>query len=162
LKLYLDTSTWLKRYLPEEGSPEMDLVFEKAGLELHKLVASLWNVGECLCVFDRRRRRGEINESEFKKVVQNFSSETTELVERGNFLLAPVSAGLLAQSWKIVLDEHMHQADALQLKTSITEACDIFLTADDGLATVAEKIGLDAIPIEKSDGQMKLRELLKG
>lgn len=161
MKLYLDTSAWVKRYLPEEGSSEMDIVFEKATLELHKLVASLWNVGECLGAFDKRRRKGEIKESEFKKVVQSFSGETTELVERGSFLLVPVSAGLLAQSWKIVLNEHMHQADALQLKTSITEECDILLTADEELVEVAEKLELKAISIEKNEGQTKLRELLR-
>ncbi len=160
MKLYLDTSAWVKRYLPEEGSSEMDLVFDKAARGLHRPVASLWNVGECLGAFDRRRRRGEISESEFKKVIQSFSGETTELVERGSFLLAPVSAGLLAQSWKTVLDEHMHQADALQLKTSMSEACDLFLTGDEGLATVAENVGFKAILVEKSEDQMKLRELL--
>jgi len=140
----------------------MDLVFEKATLGPNRLVSSFWNVGECLGAFDKRKQRRELDGRRFSRTLQNFFSETIDLAERGGLTLAPVSAGVLLECWKTILDEHMYQADALQLKTSQAESCDFLLTADEGIATVAEKMGLKAIPIEKSEGRMKLRELLEG
>lgn len=160
MRFYLDSSAWVKRYLTEAGSPEIDLTFEKAALGPSRLVSSFWNIGECLGAFDKRRQRRELDKGDFSRTLQNFFSETIDLAERGSLTLIPVSAELLFECWKTILDGHMYQADALQLKTSQAESCDFLLTADEGLAMVAGKIGLKAIPIEKSEGQMKLRELL--
>ena len=162
MKFYLDSSAWVKRYLTEEGSPEIDLTFERASLGPNQLVSSFWNVGECLGAFDKRRQRRELDEGVFSRTLQNFFSETIDLAERGRLALTPVSAELLLECWKTILDEHIYQADALQLKTSQAEGCDFLLTADEGLAMAAGEVGLKAIPIEKSEGRMKLRELLEG
>lgn len=161
MKLYLDSSAWVKRYLAEEGSPEIDLAFEKAALGPNRLVSSFWNIGECLGAFDKRRQRKELSREEFNRTLRNFFNETIDLAERGNFTLTPVSAELLLECWKVILEHRMYQADALQLKTSTTEGCDFLLTADNELVGVAKKLGLQAISIEKSEDQMKLRELLK-
>ena len=161
MKLYLDSSAWVKRYLTEEGSREIDLAFQKASFGPDVLVSSFWNIGECLGVFDKRRQRKELGGEEFRRILQNFFSETIDLAGRGNLTLTPVSAELLLGCWRIIMENHMYQADALQLKTSAVEGCSFLITADEGLVEVAEKLGLKAIPIEKKGGQKKLRELLK-
>lgn len=161
MKLYLDSSAWVKRYLTEEGSREIDLAFQKASLGLYVLVSSFWNIGECLGVFDKRRQRKELREEGFERILQNFFSETIDLAERGNLTLTPLSADLLLGCWRIIVENHMYQADALQLKTSAVEGCNFFITADEELVEEAKKLGLKAISIEKKEGQKKLRELLK-
>lgn len=161
MKLYLDSSAWIKRYLTEDGSPEVDLAFERAALGPDRLVSSFWNIGECLGVFDKRRQRKELDKGDLNRALQNFFSETVDLAERGSLTLAPVSAGLLLECWKTILENHIYQADALQLKTSLAEGCDFFLTADEELAKMARKSGIEAIPIEREEGQERLRGLLK-
>jgi len=161
LKAYLDSSAWVKRYLTEEGSPEVDTVFERAISGRVKLISSFWNIGECIGVFDRRRKRGELKDGEFGEVLQNFFSETIDLAERGSFELVPVSAGLLLECWKIIVEEHVYQADALQLRVSLAEGCDVFLTGDEELAQIARRHEINAVSVEKSDEREKLRELFK-
>jgi len=161
LKLYLDTSAWVKRYLLEEGSLEIDLAFERAAAKSHELVSSSWNIGECLGVFDKRMQKKELSESEFNRILQGFFRETCDLLGRGGFLLSPVSMEILAECWDLILEEHVYQADALQLKTSLAESCNILLAADEAILRAAKKEGIEAISIEKSEDQMKLRELLK-
>jgi len=161
LKLYLDSSAWVKRYLTEPGSREIDLAFQRAVLGPARLVSSFWNIGECLGVFDKWRQRKELDEEEFGRTLQNFFSETVDLAERGSLTLMAVSARLLLECWKTILDEHMYQADVLQLKTSLMENCDFLITADEQLVEAAKKLGIKGISIEKAEDQMKLRELLK-
>lgn len=161
MKVYLDSSAWVKRYLEEKGSPEVDLVFEGATAGRTKIVASFWNVGECIGVFDKRMERGELKASEFKEVLENFFNEAMDLAERGGLELVPVSAELLLGCWRLVLEEHVYQADALQLKTSLAEKCDAFLTGDKELVQIAEGHKINALNIEKIEDQKKLRKLLK-
>jgi predicted nucleic acid-binding protein len=99
----------------------MDLVFRKANGGVHTLVSSFWNVGECLGVFVKRKRRGELGDEEFGTVLRNFISETVDLVERGNLMLVPTSTKLLGDCWKIILENDLHQADALQIQTAMLE-----------------------------------------
>lgn len=160
MKFYLDTSAWVKRYLAEVGSPEVDLLFEKITSGSIKLVSSFWNIGECLGVFDKRMRRKELRRGEFKRVLQNFFSETTDLANRGSLELFPVSAELLLECWRLILVEHFYQADVLQIETSLTQGCDVFLTGDEELARIAGKHGLDVIVVEKSEDRMRLRKLI--
>jgi predicted nucleic acid-binding protein len=139
----------------------MDLVFRKANGGVHTLVSSFWNVGECLGVFVKRKRRGEPGDEEFGTVLRNFISETVDLVERGNLMLVPTSTKLLGDCWKIILENDLHQADALQIQTAMLEKCDLILTADEQLARVAERLGLGAVSIERSEDRTRLRELME-
>jgi predicted nucleic acid-binding protein len=161
LRFYLDSSAWVKRYLGEVGSLEIDLVFKKAIEGSHTLVSSFWNVGECLGVFVKRRRRGELRDEEFGTVLRNFISETVDLVERGSLLLVPASNKLLEDCWKIILENDLYQADALQIQTARAERCDFIITADEQLAEAAKRLGVGTISIEKSEDRIRLHELMR-
>jgi predicted nucleic acid-binding protein len=139
----------------------MDLVFKKATGGTHTLVSSFWNVGECLGVFGKRKRRGELRDEEFRTILQNFISETVDLVERGSLMLVPVSTKLLRDCWKVMLENHLYQADALQIQTATTEKCDFIITADEQLVEAAKRLGLGAVSIEKSEDRIRLRELMR-
>ena len=58
LKLYLDTSAIVKRYVAEPGTETVDAIFDKAETGELTIALSLWNIGETLGVLDERRRRG--------------------------------------------------------------------------------------------------------
>lgn len=159
MKFFLDTSAWVKRYLVEEGTEEIDELFEGLAAEDKSLFSSLWNVGEGLGVFDKRRRRGDLTQEELESTLKKFFSETLDLVDRGDFELIPVSGKTLAKSWKIVLESHVYQADALQLIAAKEENCDVFLTGDGKLARIAKESGLDAVNLETEKGRAKLGSL---
>jgi len=58
LKLYLDTSATIKRYVVEPGTQTIDIIFDKAEAGELIISFSFWNIGEALGVLNERRRRG--------------------------------------------------------------------------------------------------------
>jgi len=54
LKVYLDSSALVKRYVSEPGTG-VDYVFDKGWAGEVSIISSIWNIGE---VLDERRRRG--------------------------------------------------------------------------------------------------------
>lgn len=69
------------------------------------MVSSLWNIGECLGVFDMQEQRGDLNRGEFEEIFEKFFSETVDLAERGDFELSPISGRILDGSWSVILGE---------------------------------------------------------
>jgi predicted nucleic acid-binding protein len=66
LKLYLDSSVMLKRYVSEQGTETADILFDKAETGELAITFSLWNIGEALGVLDEKRRKGWLTEKEFR------------------------------------------------------------------------------------------------
>ncbi|KXB06695.1 hypothetical protein AKJ52_01815 [candidate division MSBL1 archaeon SCGC-AAA382C18] len=160
MKFYLDTSAWVKRYIVETGTQEMDKLFDLASSDEEDLYSSLWNVGECLGVFDKRRNRGDLSQDEFKKTIEKFFRETIDLMERRHLELSPISGEALIGCWNTILDEHIYQADALQLESMRPWGCDALLTGDRKLAEVARGRGYEGICLEKNQDRKKLDDLL--
>lgn len=57
LKVYLDSSVIVKRYVFERDSLVVDYVFDKGWAGELFMATSIWNFGEVLRVLDERRRR---------------------------------------------------------------------------------------------------------
>lgn len=160
MKYFLDTSAWVKRYVVEKGTQEMDELFDLVSSGEGSLYSSLWNVGECLGVFDKRKNRGDLSPDKFKKTIEKFFRETIDLVERRHLELSPISGEALIGCWGTVLDDHIYQADALQLEAMGNWACEILLTGDKRLAEVATEKGHKGICLEKNQGREQLKSLL--
>ena len=59
--IYLDTSALVKRYVEEEGTQEVDRLFDSAYRGSAVLATSALNLGEASSVLDRKARRGELS-----------------------------------------------------------------------------------------------------
>lgn len=161
MKFYLDTSAWVKRYLVEEGTHEVDDVFNRATSGGIELSTSIWNIGECLGIFDKRRLVGDLNHEQFEDTLEKFFRETIDLAERGNIELSPISGKLLSGAWEIVLENHIYQADALQIQTMRARKCDVILTGDKQLTEIAETRGYEAVCLEEKENRMELKTILE-
>ncbi|MCL4430636.1 MAG: type II toxin-antitoxin system VapC family toxin, partial [Chloroflexi bacterium] len=117
LKLYLDTSAILKRYLIEPGTEAADLIFDMAEAGELALVFSIWNIGEALGVLDEKRRRGWLSEEEFEKTLNLFADELLKLMRLKTLEIIPIQTPILTNAWNILLDYHIYEADALQIAT---------------------------------------------
>ncbi len=136
MKVYLDTSALVKRYLEEQGSDIVDSLFERAYKEEIALVASQWNIGESVVVFDKYRQRGIISDAlEIFKILQK---ELYVLSRLGSFKIVPVSADIIVESLPIIFRHHIYIADAVQIVTCRKEKCDFFLTFDKKLESIAK------------------------
>lgn len=79
LKLYLDSSVMLKRYLSEQGTETTDIIFDKAETGELTITFSLWNIGEAIGVLDEKRRKAWLTEKEFRVTLNNFADELVKL-----------------------------------------------------------------------------------
>lgn len=158
LRIYLDSSAIVKRYLSEPGSSTMDYMSDKGWAGEASITTSIWNVGEVLGVFDEGRRRRWLSENEFVRVLENLASETVRLLRLRILELYPLLTPILVEAWPLILKEYLYEADVLQIQTAIHTKSNIFLSSDKRLIDAASKIGLKAIDVKDGD---KARELIK-
>lgn len=158
LKVYLDSSAIVKRYSFEPGSSAVDFVFDKCWAGELSITTSIWNIGEVLGVFDVRRRRGWLSEDEFGKALGNFISEVVRLLRLRVLEIFPVLTSILIGSWPLILEEHIYEADALQIQTCIYSGSSVLLSADKELINIALRKGVKAVNVEDENKVKKLLE----
>jgi len=66
-------------------------------------------------------------------------------------MLANVAGRVITDSWKILLEEHVYAADALQVSSCKNSMCDLFVSADRNLLAKARSQGLKALDPERDE-----------
>lgn len=133
-----------KRYVEEEGSRAVDLMFREAEDGKASLCYSIWNVGELAVVFDKYSRGGIV---EAKETLRKFLGESKRLGKMRVMELVPLNSSLISSSVKYILKHHIYVADALQIASCVASFCTHFVTADTKLNRVAMEEGLQTIPV---------------
>ena len=145
---YLDSSAIVKRYIEEVGSSVILEVYRRTYNGVIHLAFSLWNVGEVLGVLERAYRRGLLEKATYLKVRGRFLGEIGRLVRLGLLTLIPIRLSILKNSWKIIEEQHIYQADALQIASALHVKATAFLTGDRKLCKIAETLRLTSINVE--------------
>jgi predicted nucleic acid-binding protein len=158
LKLYLDSSIVLKRYVTEQGTETTDIIFDKAETGEITLTFSLWNIGEALGVLDEKRRRRWLTEKEFKAALNNFADEIVKLIRLKTLEVIPLLTPILTDTWELLMNHHIYEADALQITTCIHNKNDALISGDAKLVETSRKTGLKTFHITKDE--QKLKQLL--
>lgn len=153
--IYLDSSCVVKRYVEEKASHLIDAVYGKAEMGEIEVSLSVWNIGEVFGVFDRYHQRRALTDSQFRRTLSNFASETTKISRLGHLNVMPISERQLLESWKILFTHHIYISDALQIATAKEAECAVFLSADGTLARIASKEGLEAANVEEETEKAK-------
>jgi len=148
LIVYLDSSAVAKRYVEERGSDLLDRIYSRAEAGELQIAFSIWNLGEVLGVLDRYRTRNIISEAELRVSYQNLILESVKMIKLGSLIIQPITSAILVESWVIVLDHHIYQADALQITNAKTLGSDLLLTADNKMLEVARSSELVAFDVE--------------
>ncbi len=154
LKLYLDSSTILKRYLAEPGTETADVIFDKAEIGELTLTVSLWNIGEVLGVLDAKHRQGWLDEKEFKAALNSFADEFVKLMRLKNMEILPVLSSVLTDAWKLLMKYHIYEADALQISTCLRNKNDALISSDEKLVETSIKTGLQAFNVTKDEQEI--------
>ncbi|MEX0568451.1 MAG: type II toxin-antitoxin system VapC family toxin [Candidatus Njordarchaeota archaeon] len=150
-RIYLDTSAIVKRYIEEKGSDTIDKIYELAERGDAVLIASVWNIGEVIGVFTKRRSRGDLTKTDFQACISNFLLETLKLIKMNSFFFIPIFSRVLFDTIKLVLKYYIYEADALQVSTAKSARADIFLSADESLVNIVKKENISAYNIEKEE-----------
>ena len=163
LKLYLDTSVILKRYINEPGTETTDIIFDSAELGELTITFSLWNIGEALGVLDEKRRKGSLTEKEFEQTLDLLAGELLKLMRLKTLQIIPVQTPILTDTWNLILNNHIYEADALQIITCSCGSNDVLVTSDQKLAQTSKKAGLKTIhiPNDKDELQTLIQQARK-
>lgn len=156
MKLYLDSSAIVKRYVTELGSKAVDEVFDRAEVGEVHIAMSLWNVGEVLGVLDERLRRAWLREEGFSRALRNFADETIKLLRLKILEIVPILTPIVADTWPLILGDHIYEADALQIKACSYWGGNVLLSGDKDLVNVALRQGLKALDVKDEDEVRKL------
>ena len=137
---YFDTSVLVKRYLNETASLQA-----RALLRRHDLLSSSIINPELLSAFSRRRRSGELSESQFNTLLRRVRNDRLqwELIEVSSLVLD--GAEELVQGAVVVRTlDAIHIASLMMFKT--TAAIEISLiTADARQRDAARQVGVDVV-----------------
>ncbi|HIE19123.1 TPA: PIN domain-containing protein, partial [Candidatus Bathyarchaeota archaeon] len=133
------------RYIKEPGSDVVRGLYLKAYSGDLKISYSLWNIGEVLGAFDKARHIDRLDEDSFRVVKERFLLETRRAVKLGIAVIAPVKTRILVETWRLIENYHIYEADALQIATAKYLDAENFLTGDRILYEIAEKEKLHSI-----------------
>jgi len=158
LKLYLDSSVMLKRYISEPGTETTDAIFDKAETGELTITISLWNIGEALGVLDEKHRKGWLTEKEFRVTLHNFADELVKLIRLKTLEVTPILTPILTDTWELLMTHHIYEADALQITTCIHNKNDALISGDEKLVKTSNKAGIKSFHITKD--KQKLKQLL--
>ena len=154
LKLYLDTSVMLKRYITEPGTNIADEIFDKAEKGELTITISLWNIGEAIGVLDEKRRKKWITEEEFSQTLKTFADELVKLLRLKTIEVIPLHTPILTDTWDIVMTHHIYEADALQISTCKHAKNNALISADETLAKTSKET-VKTFHITKDEQQLK-------
>ncbi|MDI6655823.1 MAG: type II toxin-antitoxin system VapC family toxin, partial [Candidatus Hydrothermarchaeota archaeon] len=111
MRIYLDTSAFVKRYSSEEGSSTINSLFESE----HEIVTSHWTLTEAIAAIDKKVRRRQITETERDLSISVLFSDILEK----NITFIKLSDEFLYPIIEKILAHHISADDALQLFSCI-------------------------------------------
>ena len=148
MRLYLDSSAIVKRYVLEEGTKKVEETYLDALDGNASLHFSVWNIGEVLGALHAYYRRKWLESEDYAAARESFLAETARLIRLGVAKVIPVRSKLLKQSWLIVEKYHIYEADALQISSAKNLAVDQLLSGDHRLVDVSREEGINADYLE--------------
>lgn len=144
MRVYLDSSAIVKRYVIEEGTEKVKDVYMEALSGAASLHFSVWNIGEVLGALHAYHRRKWLENEEYRTARESFLAETTRLIKLGVAKVIAVRSRLLTQSWLLVEKYHIYEADALQIASAENLGVDQLLSGDHRLVDVSKEEGVNA------------------
>jgi len=137
---FFDASALVKRYLQEVGSDWIRQVIAEG--EPRIFISSLSGV-EVLAAIMRKGRTGEVSPVERDRAVQAFRREFTT-----SYALITPEPGVIHKAMDLIQAYPLQAYDAVQLASALTlpmlphGTTLTFISADEGLLTVAKQLGL--------------------
>ncbi|MBA4392363.1 MAG: VapC toxin family PIN domain ribonuclease [Desulfobacca sp.] len=107
--LYCDTSALIKRYVEEDGSKEVDHLWERGS----EIITSTVAFAEIMAAFRRKYREGILSKSGYLKTVSEFKKEYPKLI------LVSISPDLNQMVEKLLFKHSLRGFDAIHLASAL-------------------------------------------
>ena len=132
MRIFLDSSSFAKRFVDEEGSEAVEAICEDAS----ELGLAVLCVPELISAFNRRRREGSLTQSQHGLAKRRLMDDIrdAEIIQ----LTPPV----VADSIKILESTPVRTLDALHVACAVQWEAELFVSSDTRQLAAAEQAGL--------------------
>jgi predicted nucleic acid-binding protein len=132
MRLFLDSSALVKRYVREPGT---DTVVARCK-EADEIVVSVLAVPELAAAFNRMRREGKMSPQEYDATMRELAADMTEVA------VTELSPLIVDGAIACLERTPLRTLDALQVASGMAAVPDIFLSADQRQCAAARQFGL--------------------
>jgi uncharacterized protein len=151
---YMDASALAKRYIPEKGSTQVDVILDSVPAD--RILLLNIGTGEVISILVRKRNAGIISVAEFGHAVATFDAE---IVRAKDITKVSVTSRLITASFPLIATHSLNSTDATILKSALAIARrlrsarnDLVLVASDQrLLRAAQAEGLRTFDPESQD-----------
>jgi predicted nucleic acid-binding protein len=123
---YLDASALAKRYAPEIGSAQIDLILDTVAA--NRIYLLNVGAGEVVSILVRKRNAGIISIPDFGQALASFD---TEIVRAADITKVAISNRLALSSFPLIVAYSINSTDALILKSALAIARRLRAAGDD-------------------------------
>ncbi len=132
MKLYLDSSALIKRYIHETGSEKVLNLCSKAD----QLILSVLCVPEAVSTFCRLKRQRHLTEDVYQLLKKDLEEDLQEA------LIVKMEEEIIEKSVECLEKQPLSTLDSIHLATALFQKCDLFLSADIQQRKAAQAMGL--------------------
>ena len=132
MRIYLDSSALIKRYIHEAGSERVFNLCASAD----QLVLSALCMPETIAAFRRLWREKKMTEDIYRLLKKDFNEDIQEA------LVVGLESEIIMASMDCVEKQPVGTLDAIHLATALSQECDLFLSADAQQQKAARALGL--------------------
>lgn len=135
MNVFFDSSAWVKRYIDEKGSEQV----EETGQQAEQVSLSILCIPEVISAFGRLYREGKITQQQFKKLEGSLYSDIEDVQ------LINITTEVISASVELIRQYPLRTLDALHIACAKTGSVDLFVTSDQRQEKAANGIGLKTL-----------------
>jgi predicted nucleic acid-binding protein len=98
MRIYLDSSVYLKGFIEEERSDIVEKVFDRCKEGRLTIIISIWTLSECISVLDKGVMNNRISSSQMNDILTNMLSYTFNLEREDKLVIVEPNADIIYHS----------------------------------------------------------------
>ena len=134
MKLAIDSTSFAKRYVQEDGSDQLDRLLEKAS----ELAFCVTLVPEIVFGLNRRLREQVLTVADYRAVKKQLLDDVRDAT------VLQLTPSVISRSVKLLESNALRALDALHVACAFEWQADLFVTSDRRQFTAAENTGLQS------------------
>jgi len=132
MRLFLDSSALIKRYIAERGTEQVVRFCREA----EEIVISAICAPELISAFQRLRREGKLSSRQYRALKKDLAAD---LIQAATVRLDEV---VLSRTVETLERTTVKTLDAIHIASAFEASCDLLLSADQRQCEAARKMGL--------------------
>ncbi len=136
MKVVLDSSTLVKRYIEESGSEEVERILRQTTM----LGLCVICIPEVISALNRLRRETALASNQYSQIKAAFQADIADVT------LLNVTSAVLSTSVNLLENNVLRGMDSLHVACAIVWKADLFVSADGRQLAAAQQTGLSVVP----------------